>query len=228
LKSGAPLLRFFGLYYTATSLLIFLVQTFITKFVLQHAGLAATASALPVTLAAGGFAALLIPGFTVLSGVRGMEILMRGSLFRSAYELFFTAVAPPEKRAVKSIIDVGLDRMGDAVGAGIVSLFLFLAPGQYHGILLSVCACSAMAFLLAMRLRTGYVSALEKSLVERAIELDPAMVEDSTTRSLLMQTLVAQRPPSSPEKQAAAPPPPAPPAPEIVLLTEIRDSLRNR
>ena len=30
------------------------------------------------------------------------------------------------------------------------------------------------------------------------------------------------------KKQAAAPPPPAPPAPEIVLLTEIRDSLRNR
>src|SRR5207249_2885520 len=81
-----------------------------------------------------------------------------------------------------------------------------------RGILLSVCVCSAMAFLLAMRLRSGYVSALEKSLVERAIELDPALVEDSTTHSLLMQTLVAQRPPSSPAMQAAAPTrAPAPP-----------------
>ena len=30
------------------------------------------------------------------------------------------------------------------------------------------------------------------------------------------------------KKEEAAPAPPAPPAPEIVLLTEIRDSLRNR
>jgi hypothetical protein len=204
LGKGAPLLRFFGLYYTATSLLIFLVQTFVTRFAL-HVGLAASASTLPVTVAAGSLAALFIPGFRVLSGVRGMEILIRGSLFRSAYELFFTAVAPPEKRAVKSIIDVGVDRMGDAVGAGLVGLFLFFAPGQYNGILLSVFACSVVAFLLAMRLRNGYVSALEKSLVERAVELDPALLEDSTTRSVLMQTVVAKHSPLSPGMQTVAP-----------------------
>ena len=37
-------------------------------------------------------------------------------------DLFFTAVAPADKRVVKSVIDVGADRMGDAVGAGGVSL----------------------------------------------------------------------------------------------------------
>jgi AAA family ATP:ADP antiporter len=205
LGKGAPLLQFFGLYYTATSLLIIVVQAFVTRFVLQHAGIAASVGVLPVTTAAGSLAALFIPGFTVLGAARGMEILIRGSLFRSAYELFFTAVAPSDKRAVKSIIDVGVDRMGDAAGAGLVSLFLFLGPGKYNGILLSVCACSTVAFLMAMRLRTGYVSALEKSLVERAIELDPALIEDSTTRTLLMQSVIAQHPLPSPAMQATAP-----------------------
>src|SRR5262249_19792711 len=42
LGGGAQLVRFFGLYYTATSLLIFLVQTFVTRVFLQHAGLPAS------------------------------------------------------------------------------------------------------------------------------------------------------------------------------------------
>jgi hypothetical protein len=208
---GSPLLQFFGLYYTATSLLIFLVQTFVTRYVVQHAGLAASSAALPASIAAGSAAAIFIPGFSFLSGVRGLEILMRGSLFRSAYELFYTAVAPADKRAVKSVIDVGADRLGDAVGAGAVALLLVLLPGRTGGILAAACCCSLLAVVLAVRLRKGYVLALEKSLVNRAIELDPAMAEDSTTLSVLMQTAhlpgVMRVPPPAP---AGVPPKPVP------------------
>ena len=114
---------------------------------------------------------------------------MRGSLYRSAYELFYTAVAPADKRAVKSLIDVGADRAGDAVGSAGVSLMLVLAPGRYGPILALASAMSMIALLLAVRLRRGYLQALEKSLVERAIELDPIMVEDSATRSVLMRSV---------------------------------------
>ena len=41
---------------------------------------------------------------------------------------------------------------------------LVLAPGRYGAILLSACACSVVAFLLAIHLRKGYVLALEKNL----------------------------------------------------------------
>jgi AAA family ATP:ADP antiporter len=185
---GSPLLEFFGLYYTGTSLLIFLVQTFVTRYVVQHAGLAASSAALPASIAAGSAAAFLIPGFGFLGAVRGLEILMRGSIFRSAYELFYTAVAPSDKRAVKSVIDVGADRLGDAIGAGAVALLLMLLPGRSGAILAAACVCSGFAVLLSVQLRNGYVRALEKSLVNRAIELDPAMAQDSTTLSVLMQT----------------------------------------
>jgi hypothetical protein len=93
--------------------------------------------------------------------------------------------------------------MGDAIGAGAVSLFLALVPGHYGGILAAAGACSVVALGLAFHLRTGYVQALEKSLVNRAIELDPAMVEDVTTRSILMQTVVMQGPAQSPLPQAS-------------------------
>jgi hypothetical protein len=186
---GAPLLRFFSIYYTATSLLTFLAQTLLARLCVKHAGLAATAGTLPVSISLGSLAALLLPGFPLLGAVRGVEILVRGSLYRSAYELFYTAIAPADKRAVKSLIDVGADRVGDAVGSAGVSLMLVLAPGRYGPILALACGVSVLAVFLAARLRGGYLHALEKSLVDRAIELDPSLVEDSATRSVLMQSV---------------------------------------
>lgn len=202
LGKGDALVRFFGVFYTATSLLTFLVQTFVVRFALQYGGLAGSASALPATAAAGGLTALLIPGFGVLNSVRGIEVVVRGSLFLSAYELFYTAVAPTNKRAAKSFIDVGMDRMGDALGAGLVQLFLVFAPGQPTGILVSACACSVVAFLLALQLRRGYTLALEKSLVDRGVELDPSLVEDSTTYSVLLRTIVLRGSKGVPRDQA--------------------------
>src|SRR5262249_55609594 len=142
LGKGAPLVRFFGLYYTATSVLIFLVQTFITRVFLRHAGLATSAAVLPGMAAAGSPTGLFAPRFRGLVAVRGTEALLRGSIFRSAYELFYTAVAPAEKRAVKPVIDVGVERLGDALGAGAVSLLLSPLHGRYGAILTAACFCS--------------------------------------------------------------------------------------
>ena len=51
---------------------------------------------------------------------RGGESVFRGSLFRTGYEIFYTPIPPDEKRAAKSIIDVGFDRLGDALGGGLI------------------------------------------------------------------------------------------------------------
>ena len=93
---GAPPLRFFGVYYTATSLLTFLAQTLLARACVKHAGLAATAGTLPVCIGLGSVAGLLLPGFPALAGVRGLEILVRGSFYRTAYELFYAPIPPGE------------------------------------------------------------------------------------------------------------------------------------
>jgi len=210
--AGSALLRFFGLYYTATSLATFLVQTFMTRFIVQHAGLAASAGTLPATISLGSLMGLAIPGFPVLSAIRGMEILTRGSLYRSAYELFYTAVAPAEKRAVKSLIDVGADRAGDAVGSAGVSLMLVLAPGRNGPILALAAVVAMIAMLLAARLRRGHLRALEKSLVDRGIELDPSVIDDSVTRTVWLQSVGLPLPLFHEPSGAPAPAPVSPPA----------------
>jgi ATP/ADP translocase len=93
------------------------VQAFVTPDVLSRLGLAAAVSSLPLAVAAGGVGVLMVFDLAGLTILRGFEVLLRGSLFRSGYELFFTPVASADKRAVKGIIDVGGERMGDASAA---------------------------------------------------------------------------------------------------------------
>jgi AAA family ATP:ADP antiporter len=201
---GAALFHFFGLYYTAMSLLTFLAQTFLSRFCLKQAGLAASAGALPAAVTLGSLLSAVFPGVNLLSVMRGMEIVIRGSIYRSAYELFYTAIAPGDKRSAKSLIDVGVERVGDLLGAGTVSLLLVLSPSRYGLILFAASGISAIALWLAARLNRGYVRALEKSLFDRAVELDPSLLDDSTTRSVLMRSMDIQRSPFAGDAPMAA------------------------
>src|SRR5258706_2566489 len=117
---GPALGIFFSRYYTALSLITFLVQTSGSRFVLERMGLAIATGTPGLTFLIGGTASLLAPGFRSLLLVRGSEAGLRGSVFRAGYELLYTPIPPHDKRAVKSIIDVRVDRTGDIVGANII------------------------------------------------------------------------------------------------------------
>ena len=118
LGPGDHLLRFFSLYYAATSFLTLLVQLVLSRAVLDRFGLAMTMSTPSIALLAGSVAALVAPGFGGIVVTRAGESIFRGSWFRSSYELFYTPIPAAEKRAAKSVVDVAFDRLGDAVGGG--------------------------------------------------------------------------------------------------------------
>ena len=188
---GEGLLRFFAIYYSMTSLLTFVLQTSSARFALERLGLAATTGTPSIAVLAGGLVGLFAPGLPSLVGARGAETVFRGGLFRSAYELFYTPMPPSERRAAKSLIDVGVDRFGDALGGGVIQVvLLLLAPvSQYAAILAVAIGCACLALLLARRLNRGYIQTLERSLMNRALELDFSDVEDLTTRTVMMRTI---------------------------------------
>ncbi|MFT7626037.1 MAG: AAA family ATP:ADP antiporter, partial [Myxococcota bacterium] len=131
------LLRFFALFYTGASLITFLIQSLGGKWVLQRFGLSGAAASLPAAVGILGTVALFIPGVVTLVIARGMEAALRSSLFRSGYELFYTPIPADEKRATKTIIDVGADRAGDILGSVVVLALLALVPasGTYFALL---------------------------------------------------------------------------------------------
>jgi hypothetical protein len=190
LGNGDALLRFFALYYAATSLLAFVVQTSSSSVALEKLGLATTTSTPSLALGVGSLGAMVFPGLEGVLVARASESVFRGSLFRTGYEIFFTPIPSSEKRAAKSIIDVGFDRLGDAIGGGAIRLLILLPPARHYvAILLAAAACSAAALIVARRLNRGYLHTLERSLLNRAVELDLSDVEDITTRTAVLRTL---------------------------------------
>ena len=190
LGRGDTLLRFFAIYYAAVSLVTFVIQAVLSQPTLERLGLAIGASTPSMALLAGSVGAIVAPGLESVIAARGAESTFRGSLFRSSYEIFYTPIPPSEKRAAKSLIDVGFDRLGDAVGAGLIFLMLLVAPASAStAILLVAAGCSGAAILVASRLNRGYIQTLERNLLNRALDIDLSDVEDMTTRTVMLRTL---------------------------------------
>jgi hypothetical protein len=193
--NGDSLLRFFAVFYAATSLVTFIVQTSWARLMLERFGLGVTAGTPSLAILIGGAGALIAPGLESTLVARGGEYVLRGSLFRSSYEVFYTPIPPAEKRAAKSLIDVGFDRVGEAFSGGAIWLALLLAPAtQFPAILALAMICSVVAIAVASRLNRGYIQALEDSLLNRAVDLDLSDSDDMTTRTTVLRTLRTSRP----------------------------------
>ncbi len=193
--AGDHLLRFFALYYAAISLITFIVQIVSSRVALERFGLGLTTSTPSIALLAGSIGGLVTPGFGSLMAARAGESVFRASWFRAGYELFHTPIPAPEKRAVKSIVDVGVDRLGDAVGGGLVRLAMLLMPAaQSSAILWMAIASSAIAIFAASRLNDWYVRTLGTSLVSQAPSLGKSETEGHLTRSMLIRVRNSNRP----------------------------------
>ena len=162
---GEQLVRFFGLFYAGTGIAAFLLQVTLGRVVLSRLGLAGSVASHPVVVGVASLVAFATPA--PWRGVlpRGLDVGIRNSFFRPGYELLYTPLPEATKRSAKSIIDVAWDCLGKSAGAVIIVLLTRFAP------LLSLAAvgvasvlAAAAEFVVARRLKTGYVHALEGGL----------------------------------------------------------------
>jgi hypothetical protein len=171
---GEQLVRFFGLFYAGAGLGAVALQSSLGHVALMRLGLGGSVASHPVIV---GAAALLgsvapFPWRGVLP--RGLDLAVRNSIFRAGYELLYTPLAETTKRSAKSIIDVACDGAGKGCGAGLIVLVGLLAPAHPLAAVHAAAVVTAGAeFLVARRLRTGYVRALEGGLLRQGEELEP-------------------------------------------------------
>jgi hypothetical protein len=202
--SGPWLARFFSLYYGAVSLLTFVIQAFGTRPVMEKLGIGTAAAAPSYALAVGSVLAIVDPGLRSLAVAHGGEVTFRASLLRAGYEVFYTPIAPAEKRAVKATIDVGVPRAGEIIGAGGVQIAIALAAAPIAPLLVCALVCSVLALALSRSLTHGYVRTLERGLVNRAVELDVQEIDDRTTRTAFWRSVTLPRPGTTYAAEAAA------------------------
>ena len=226
---GPGLSRFFAIFYTSTSLATFAVQAGLSRIWLKRFGPGHTVAVLPVAVTAASAVSLLIPGAAAIFFSRGLEVLLRGSLFRSGYELFFTPMPAGERRSAKTVIDIGADRLGEGLAAASIQLLLvFPAEITSRVILTAVAIWAGVASWLAFRLDRAYVAVLEKGLARQTVVIRPEDVEDELTRSIVMKSMTMVGVQSGPHATEADSLPPGDVALRRLVELRSKDPLRAR
>jgi ATP:ADP antiporter, AAA family len=189
LGSGPRLVQLFALFHTATAVVTALVQTTLARRALERLGLAGTLAVLPSTVLLTGALGVSVPMLWSNALLRGASNVLESSLFRSAYEPLYTPLPADVRRSSKTIIDVGVGRLGEALGSGLALLLVSLVLVHAGGaVILVAMAGAALALLISLRLHDGYVAALTQSLRSGTVSLRDSDVIDSTTRLTLSQT----------------------------------------
>lgn len=232
---GEGLLEFFALFNTGVALASFTLQTFLSRRALETAGVGRTVGALPALVGGGSLMALAVPLFPVIAGLRAVEASLRGSFFRAGYELMYTPIPPGEKRAAKTVIDVGFDRLGDALGGAVCQAVLFLPGLPLTSVLLLVTALLALTNTwVARQLDRIYVQLVERGLVYRAAEVLLSGAGDWTLDRELLESRYVGEPPAPAAPPLVAPvSPPSPAAPVLLddaawALAELRSGQAER
>jgi hypothetical protein len=188
-EGGGALLSVLALFHAGMSVAGLILQAGAARPALAHLGIAGTAVLRPLFTAVTAGAGAVFPGFTLALTARSSHEALTNSLYRSAYELLFTPLPESEKRRVKALIDVGVDKVGSLAGSALVAAVTWLIPAGSHRTLFGVAALFSLGTLaLARPLHRGYIRTLERSLLDGRVRLDATEVVDPATRLTLAQT----------------------------------------
>ena len=184
------LVSFFALFYLGVGIATFVVQTLFTGRLLKTAGLTTAINTLPLSVLVLGGAALLFPGLFWAVALRGCAATVESSFYRSGYELLYTPQPPQKKRPTKTLIDVGGDKLGGALGGAVAVFIVGLFSETAFATLLAIAVgCAALGLVIARLLARGYMTALADSLASGQLAPEDVVLIDRATRSQVLQTL---------------------------------------
>ncbi|MEQ8662457.1 MAG: Npt1/Npt2 family nucleotide transporter [Gammaproteobacteria bacterium] len=184
----AALVGLFGRFYAIAGVVTFAVQSLAGPRLLNRFGIGATLATMPVIVFACGLLNVFTLKLWTVVLLRGGQMVVQNSFFRSAFELLYTPLPPMRKRPTKSIIDVASDRLGDVIGGGIVLGLLALVPQLPSVVVIVVALAVALVTLVVVgHLYRGYVAQLADNLRDGVVSLADDEIVDATTRQTLAE-----------------------------------------
>ena len=172
---GQQLVRFFGMFYSGTALTAVLIQAALGRVALERLGLGGAVASHPAVVGAASVLGFVLPAPWRGILPRGLDVVVRSSTFRTGYELLYTPLAEATKRSAKSVIDVAVDCGGKGAGAILILLLVAVAPSHpIAAVNVAAIIAAGGEFLVARRLQSGYVSALEGGLRRQGEGLEQA------------------------------------------------------
>jgi len=186
--STGELASFLGMFYVVTNLGALTLQLFGTRWLIQRVGAGWSAAVLPTGLAAGAVAMIAVPGFASATGTKMWDQVARVSVNKSANELFYFPLSPELRRRAKTLIEAGVERIGDAF-AGLVILGAAATVGTETRTLAYVVAGLIGVWVVAwLGVRMDYVRELGRNL--RRLNLDHRQSQVSLREASLLKEMV--------------------------------------
>jgi hypothetical protein len=220
--TGPELLRFFTFFYGAVQVVSFFAQTRAESAV-RRFGMGGTINALPGGVGAIGLVALLFPAWPVITALRGLEAVLRNSLFRGGYELLFVPMDARMRNRAKTVLDVVCDRAGEAAGSGIVQLVLVAGVASIASSLLTVSLlCAVVALWVGQRFGSLYVGLVEGQLLKYRQAPHVSMISEAGWTLLQVPSQAIAAAPAQVVPARPAPVRAHPVDPAIELMTELR------
>lgn len=186
---------FFGTFFSVVNAAAFAFQLFIVPRILTRWSLPAALMLLPAAIGLGSVGVLLFAGFTSGTLLKGADIGLRHSLYKSAQELLLVPLPGAVKQRAKVFLDAALDN----AGTGLAALFVLAAQRAWDfGQRELALVCSALLgvwLLCAERARSAYLAAFRDSLARRRIRPDELRIEirGSAQRQLILDALDSPR-----------------------------------
>jgi ATP/ADP translocase len=126
-------------------------------------GLGATLNLTPGALLTGSLAIMIWPGLVAATLTRMADAILRNSVHRSGMEIIYMAVPARVVKAVKTFLDVVVERVGDASAGFIILLFSLFVAERYIAYVHFICVGMIFSWLALNRLLyVGYTKPLLK------------------------------------------------------------------
>src|SRR5579884_1030499 len=185
--------NFYGLW---LNLITFVLQFFVTSFVVSRFGVGGTLQIMPVTIACASLAAMLAPGLLSTASTRLAEASTRYSFNKTGMELLYLPLPLELRNRTKAFVDIFVDRLSRGIGGMILVLITSVIALPLRFVALVV-MCFAIGWIfLSIAARREYVRTVRRRLEMRRLDLASVRVrvEDRDTLKLLEQAARGENP----------------------------------
>ncbi len=195
--TGKELTAFLGSFYGLwLNLATFILQFFLTAFVVSRFGVGGTLQIMPVTIAIASMISFAKPGVWSTGATRLAEAATRYSFNRTGMELLYLPLPVELKNRTKAFMDIFVDRLARGLGG-----FLLIALSTQLGldvqqIALVVLALCLLWMFLSWRAQREYVVTVQHRISARRFDVENARVNvgDPATVRLLVQAAQSGNP----------------------------------
>ncbi|MBI1792108.1 MAG: HEAT repeat domain-containing protein [Acidobacteria bacterium] len=193
---GDQLTAFFGGFYAWLSAVSFVLQFFLTAWVVRRAGVGGTLKIMPASIAVLSLGTVVAPGLLSTVATRFVEAVNRYTFNRTGMELLYLPLPSELRNRTKAFVDIFVDRAGRGVAGILLALLLWAGIQDLRKVSAIAIGFAAVWLVLAQAAQREYMGTVRRRLEKRRLNLEEAHVpvNDAATLALLEQTTEGSNP----------------------------------